>query len=197
MGEPARFHEAMERNRRVYMASSVVDRPIIDTANKNIPSLLNENNYPKAAWVLHMLRGEIGDSAFFGGLRAYYHEYRDSTALSSDFANVMERAAARPLGWFFDQWLLQPGYPKLAVTWSYANGELALEVAQTQPAEWGRFRVSLPIAVQLEDGHTDTLTVPVEAREETSYRHAFAARPSRLVADPAGTLLAETSVTAR
>jgi aminopeptidase N len=197
VGEPARFHEAMERNRRVYMASSVVDRPIIDTANKDIPSLLNENNYPKAAWVLHMLRGEIGDSAFFGGLRTYYATYRDSTALSSDFAGVMEHAAGRPLGWFFDQWLLQPGYPKLAVAWSYANGQLALEVAQTQPPEWGRFRVRLPIAVQLENGDTDTLTVPVEAREQTSYRRALAARPRRLVADPAATLLAETSVTAR
>jgi aminopeptidase N len=197
VGEPARFHQAMERNRRVYMASSVVGRPIIDTANKDIPSLLNENNYPKAAWVLHMLRGEIGDSAFFGGLRAYYATYRDSTALSSDFAAVMEHVAGRPLGWFFDQWLLQPGYPRLAVTWSYANGEVALEVAQTQPAEWGRFRVSLPIAVQLEDGHTDTLTVPVEPREQTSYRHALGGRPTRLVPDPAGTLLAETSVTAR
>ena len=197
VGDSAEFQQDMERNRRVYMASNVVDRPIIDTANKNISSLLNENNYPKAAWVLHMLREEIGDSAFFGGLRAYYAEYRDSTALSSDFARVMERFAERPLGWFFDQWLLQPGYPKLAVTWSYADGTLALEVAQTQPAAWGRFRLRLPIAVQLENGDTDTLTVPVAAEAQTTYRHALAARPTLLVADPAGTLLVETSVTGR
>ncbi len=197
VGEPARFKEDMQRDRRVYMASRVVDRPIIDTTNKNIPSLLNENNYPKAAWVLHMLRTEIGDSAFFGGLRTYYAAYRDSTALSSDFASVMERFARRPLGWFFDQWLLQPGYPQLAVTWSYGNGQLTLEVAQTQPAAWGRFKVRLPIAVQLENGDTDTLTVPVDAQEQTTYRHPLPARPTRLVADPAGVLLAETSVTAR
>ena len=55
----------------------------------------------------------------------------------------------------------------------------------------------LPLAVQLENGDTDTLTVLVEAQAETTYRHALPARPTRLVADPAGELLAETSVTAR
>jgi aminopeptidase N len=196
-GEPAKFAEAMDRNRRVYMASSVVDRPIIDTANKNIPSLLNENNYPKAAWVLHMLRREIGDSAFFGGLRAYYTTFRDSTALSSDFAEIMEHTAGRPLAWFFDQWLLQPGYPRLTVTWSYASGDLVLDIQQTQPAEWGRFRVHLPVAVELENGDTDTLSVLVEPQVHTALRAPMVTRPRHVVADPEGVLLAETSVVAR
>lgn len=30
--------------------------------------LLNANSYPKGAWVLHMLRGLMGDSAFFRDL---------------------------------------------------------------------------------------------------------------------------------
>jgi len=34
--------------------------------------LLNANSYPKGAWVLHMLRELMGDSAFFRGLRTYY-----------------------------------------------------------------------------------------------------------------------------
>ena len=109
----------------------------------------------------------------------------------------MEQFAGRPLGWFFDQWLLQPGYPKLALTWSYANGQLTIAVTQTQPTAWGDFRVRLPVAVQLENGDTDTLTVSVAAEEQTTYRHALAARPTRLLADQGETLLAETAVTAR
>jgi aminopeptidase N len=195
--EPAHMKESMERNRRVYMASDVVDRPIIDTANKDIPSLLNENNYPKAAWVLGMLRREVGDSAFFGGVREYYATFRDSTALSSDFAETMEQAAGRPLGWFFQQWLLQPGYPKLEVTWGYEAGELALTVKQTQPGAWGFFRLSLPVAVETEDGGKDRFEIPVKAQKESQARQPLAARPTRLVLDPEGVLLAETEVRPR
>src|SRR5574341_530370 len=173
------------------MASDVVNRPIIDTANKNIPSLLNENNYPKAAWVLAMLRREVGDSAFFGGVQEYYATFRDSTALSSDFAAIIERFAGRPLDWFFKQWLLQPGYPKLEVIWSYEAGELALSVKQTQPSAWGFFRLSLPVAVEMENGGKERFEIPVEARAESQIRQPLAARPTRLVLDPEGVVLAD------
>lgn len=195
--EPERFREAMERNRRVYLASEVVDRPIIDTAEKNISRLLNENNYPKGAWVLHMLRREVGDSAFFAGIRAYYSAFRDSTALSADFAAVLERSADRPLDWFFHQWLLQPGYPKLDVIWGYQDGELSLEVRQTQPAAWGFYRVRLPLEVEWENGARESFEVEVEARTETVVRRVMQVKPTRLVPDAVGVVLAETSATAR
>ena len=195
--EPDRFREAMERNRRVYMASDVVERPIIDTAEKNISQLLNENNYPKGAWVLHMLRREVGDSAFFAGIRAYYSTFRDSTALSADLAGVMERFAGRPLDWFFQQWLLQPGYPRLDLTWGYEGGELSLEIKQTQAPAWGFYRVRLPVAIELETGGRESFEVEVEARAATVLRRALPAKPTRLVPDALGVVLAETSVTAR
>src|SRR5437660_6200301 len=105
----------MRRNAESYFASSVVDRPILDTTVTDYVTLLNANNYPKGAWVLHMLRGLLGDSTFFRGIRKYYRRYRDSTALSDDFRHVMEDAAGRDLEWFFRQWLRQPGYPQLDV----------------------------------------------------------------------------------
>ncbi|MBI2537995.1 MAG: M1 family metallopeptidase [Gemmatimonadetes bacterium] len=195
--EPARFREVMERNRRVYMASDVVERPIIDTTEKNISRLLNENNYPKGAWVLHLLRREVGDSAFFAGIRAYYSTFRDSTALSADLAAVMERFAERPLDWFFQQWLLQPGYPRLDLMWSHEGGDLVLEIRQSQPAAWGFFRVRLPVDIELENGARESFDVEVEARAATVLRRALPAKPTRLVPDAEGVVLAETSVTAR
>jgi aminopeptidase N len=144
-----------------------------------------------------MLRREVGDSAFFSGVREYYSTFRDTTALSSDFAAVIERFAGRPLDWFFKQWLLQPGYPRLDVTWSYEAGELSLTVKQTQPAKWGFYRLSLPVAVETEDGGKDQFNIPLEARAENQIRQPLAARPTRLVLDPEGVLLAETEARPR
>src|SRR6266404_9264163 len=50
--------------------------PIHDTETQDLMRLLNENNYQKGAWVLHMLRKRLGDEIFFRGLRDYYRAHR-------------------------------------------------------------------------------------------------------------------------
>ncbi len=63
---------SMRANAEAYFKSDVTDRPIVDSAWAADPiKLLNANSYPKGAWVLHMLRGLMRDSAFFGGLRRF------------------------------------------------------------------------------------------------------------------------------
>ncbi len=49
--------------------------------------------YKKGAWTLHMLRGVVGDEAFWSGIRAYYRLYRDKNASTADFRRVMEEAS--------------------------------------------------------------------------------------------------------
>jgi len=56
---------------------SVTRRPVIDTIETTLTRLLNRNSYEKGGFVLHMLRGQVGDSAFFRALRAYYAEHRN------------------------------------------------------------------------------------------------------------------------
>src|SRR5206468_420885 len=69
--------------------SPATERPILDSSVTDRMKLLNTNNYQKGAWVLHSLRGLVGDSAFFTGLARYYRAYEHRNALSSDFARVM------------------------------------------------------------------------------------------------------------
>jgi aminopeptidase N len=195
IGEKDSFADAMRAHRSRYMGSVVVTRPVIDTTLDDPVEMLNANNYQKGAWILHMLRAELGDSAFFGGIRDYYASFRDSTVLSSDFAAVMERRAGRPLDWFFGQWLLQPGYPQLDVTWEYreATRSLAITVHQVQHPSWGLFRLRLPMVLQTGNdaekrvllrvsGSMDTVNIPV------------AVPPDRVLLDPDGTLLMSVSV---
>ena len=72
---------------------SVTKRPVIDTIETNLMSLLNRNSYEKGGFVLHMLRTQVGDSAFFGALRSYYAAHRDGNALTDDLPAAMESAA--------------------------------------------------------------------------------------------------------
>ena len=191
----------MRRNARSYFASRVVDRPVLDTTVTRPVELLDANSYQKGAWVLHMLREMIGDTAFFRGIRAYYRTYRDSSVLTVDFRKIMERAAHRPLAWFFNQWLRQPGYPRLDVAWSAAGGggrRVTLEVRQTQPAAWGRYRVPAVPVEFLRAGQV-VARRSFELKPEASQRTSFAlgAAPDSVAVDPAGTLLLTAAVQRR
>ncbi len=144
-------------------SAPVTSRPILDTAATDLMGLLNTNNYPKGAWVLHSLRGLVGDSAFVRGLRQFYARYRDRTALSADFQATMEEAAGRPLGWYFTQALTQPGYPVLAVTATRVKPKrYELEIRQVQDPAWGLYQ--LPGLV-VRYGNTD---VAVDVRGEVT-----------------------------
>lgn len=151
------FRRSMEGGRQTIIKSPATARPIIDPPATDLLGLLNSNNYPKGAWVLHSLRGLIGDSAYNAGVRTWYRTYRDSTALSSDFNRIMSTAAKQDLSWYFTQMLTQPGYPKLDVQWKWKSGTLQLAVKQVQEAAWGTYRI--PNLVVLVDGKPMTIAV--------------------------------------
>ena len=185
----------LARDARAYFGSKVVDRPLVDTAEHDPNNLLNENSYQKGAWVLHMLRGEVGDSAFFRGIREYYRVYRDSTALSRDFQRVMEGAAGHSLDAFFRQWLWQPGYPRLDVRWRYeaADHRVRLEITQSQP--WGVFRIPRLVVEAVSAAGVATQRVyALDDRTTIAYLELDAA-PSAIRIDPDGRLLLQSTVT--
>jgi aminopeptidase N len=189
-GGRAALAAEMRREATSYFASGVVDRPVLDPAVRQLDSLLNANNYQKGAWVLHQLRGLVGDSAFVAGLRTYYRTYRDSSAVSADFARVMSAAAGRDLDWYFLQSLTQPGYPVLDVRWSHSGGKLALEIRQTQKPEWGTYRLpGLELGV---DGKI--VRVDVEGQETRTVLDGFPSAPRAVVVDPGGWWLLRSTV---
>ena len=170
-GGPERLAQVMQQAAQAVRRSDVRNRPILDSSATDLMSLLNPNNYQKGSWVLHSLRGLVGDSAFFQGLRTFYERYRHGNALSRDFARVMEAAAGRDLEWFFRQALTQPGYPVLQVVTRREGDSVTVEVAQVQDGTWGVFRI--PGLVLELNGQRVTLDV-----DGRTTRKAFSLRGS-------------------
>jgi aminopeptidase N len=59
--------------------------------------------------------------------------YRDQNALTEDLQRVMESHYGQPLGWFFKQWIYEPGYPQLDASlgvWSESSKELTLRIEE-------------------------------------------------------------------
>lgn len=92
--------------------------------------------YNKGGAVVHMLREQVGDAAFWKGINAYLNKHKLANVESSDLQKAMEEASGQDLGWFFDQWVYGTGFPKLSVTqaWNARTKTLSLTVTQTQKA---------------------------------------------------------------
>jgi len=183
------LEDGMRANAATVMRSNVVDRPIIDTAVTDPNDMLNANSYQKGAWVLHMLRGLVGDTAFFQGVRDYYRIYRDSSVVTTQFQAVMERASGRRLDWFFYQWLYRAGYPQLDVDWSsQPSGQVRLEVRQSQP--WGRFTVpAVPVEFRKAGRVVARRSFPLQALGAQTVEFDVEDLPDTVIVDPDGTLL--------
>ena len=86
--------------------------------------------YNKGAMVLHMLRRLIGDDAFFGGIRAFYHEWKFKKAGTDDFQRAMQKAAGRDLQRFFDAWIFGSDIPRLKFSYRVSGMEATVRFDQ-------------------------------------------------------------------
>jgi aminopeptidase N len=65
--------------------------------------------YDKGAYVLHLLREEMGDDAFWKGLRNFTRRYYGKSVVTEDFLNAMQEASPKPLKSFFEKWIYNKG----------------------------------------------------------------------------------------
>ncbi|HET9984109.1 MAG TPA: M1 family aminopeptidase [Longimicrobiales bacterium] len=94
----------------------------------------SNNIYPKGALVLEMLKDHLGPQRFWASINAYLKAHGKGNATTEDLRKAIQQTTGEDLGWFFDQWLYQAGYPEFDVASSYdaAARRLTLRVKQTQ-----------------------------------------------------------------
>src|SRR5687767_8295960 len=169
--------------------------PLFDRDTEDLFKLLNGNNYQKGAWVLHMLRSQLGDDAFFRGVRAYYNSHRDSTATSEDLRRALEKASGKKLRGFFGRWVYGKGHPQYELGWgsaefARAGSSLVVTLKQTQPD--APFFDPVPIEVTTGGVKRRLIIQPTAKVTTRSFR--LKQPPTDVRLDPDNTLLKEVVV---
>lgn len=149
--------------------------------------------YQKGAWILHMLRGIMGDEAFWAGIRSYYRAHQDGHATTADFRGEMERASGKDLRVFFDQWLTRGGLVRLDGDWSYRADAKSIAIRLTQRDRARLFTMPLQVAVYTAGSTTPAITTVQLSDASHEFQIASGQRPDRVVLDPNHLVLMESA----
>lgn len=187
------FAEGLRRSRGTVLKleASLPNTPIVHVNHDDATrEPTNGLVYQKGAWMLHMLREQVGTETFWRGIRDYYRRYMNTTASTDDFRQVMEQTSGQDLAWFFRQWLNRAGVPELSGTWRYdaAAREVVVTVRQTQAAD--PYRLSLGVGLVPAAGGLPAVRQMAIADRETTMRFPAATEPAAVLLDPAVSTLA-------
>ena len=161
--------------------------PLKDTISTNTQDMLNTNAYQKGAWVLHMLREQVGKELFWKAIASYYDTYKFSNARSIDFIRVFEKVSNQKLTQFYEEWICQSGHPIISYKIEQEAGKIKLKFIQNQAEN---FHFPLEFLVLYDDNTKETKTL-VFNDKETVLEWATTKKVSSLRIDPNFKLLFE------
>ena len=156
--------------------------------------------YEKGAWILHMLRGIIGDENFFAMLRQLCERHAGEPVTTEQFralaaSFVPEGHPDATLRDFFDQWVYGTGIPRIAVAWDQtaSGGRHRFEMRVTQTGVPEYFPLQVPVEVHTLPGRSLVKTVSVgDGADRSSVSIVLRNPASRVLVDPQASLLADT-----
>lgn len=145
--------------------------------------------YRKAATVVHMLRGVVGDTVFFDILRTYtYHPtvFYD-VATTEDFQAIAEEVSGLDLNYFFQQWIYGYNYPKYSIVWnknSLGNDlwDLSLKITQQVNSKPAFF--TMPIQIKVNTTLGDTLISVLNDTQIQNFNITIKGEPNSISFDP-------------
>ncbi|HKS36989.1 MAG TPA: M1 family aminopeptidase [Verrucomicrobiae bacterium] len=135
-------------------------RGFINTTNDTIPIVWRKFDspneqfgfraYPKGAWVLHMLRSQLGEDLYRRCIKTYVERHAYGNVVTEDLNAVIEELSGRTFDRFFDQWVYHAHHPELQIEYAWdERARLAkLTVRQSQKLSEDVVLFSFPLKVR-------------------------------------------------
>lgn len=94
----------------------------------------NTLTYAKAGYVIHMLRNQIGDSAFFATIKCLPTKYASTSnnmLTTNQIQKAFEQVADTSLATFFSNWIYGEGYPIYNAQFTQKADTVTIQINQT------------------------------------------------------------------
>lgn len=161
---------------------------------QNMDDVTSLQTYYKGAWVLHMLRNLIGDTAFKQGIRNYYKKFYNGNATTADFQYELEQASGVDLKVFFQQWLVQKGNLFIKGSWQYNKKAKEIVVTLQQTQSTGIYDFTIETGIWKKGQHKPEIHYThIKDMSPHSIRIPVTEEPEKVELDPRVVLLSENS----
>ncbi|RYU93520.1 M1 family aminopeptidase [Emticicia agri] len=171
------FNEALEKQ-----------EPLIRYRYHDREDMFDSHSYAKGGRILHLLRKQVGDEAFFAALKLYLTQNAFKTGEIDQLRLAFESVTGEDLHWFFDQWFTKPGHPDLQVTQEYAGGNLKLTINQIQDTTYSTI-YRLPLQVEIWANNQRTLKDIVIDKTTNTFEWSLPTAPQMVYIDPENILV--------
>src|SRR5271166_3560139 len=154
-GKDAADYDRWEGAQQWFAMRSLYDKPIVRHDFEETEEF-DGNAYGKGGWALYMVRRQLGEEAFYAGLKHYLEVNRGKNVVTPDLSKAIEEATHTNVDAFFQQWIYGAGAPKFELSYAYdeAKKQVALTVKQTQKREGrvGLFQVPVDVEITTASG---------------------------------------------
>jgi aminopeptidase N len=149
-GKDTADYDRWEAAQQWFAMRSLYDKTIV-RYNFEESEEFDGNAYTKGGWVLYMLRRQLGEDAFYAGLKHYLEANRGKNVVTSDLTKAIEEATHTNVDAFFQQWIYGAGAPKFELSYAYdeTKKQVALTVKQTQKREGRVGLFNVPVEVEI------------------------------------------------
>jgi len=134
-------------------------------------------SYTKGGMVLHMIRGQIGDDAFFAAIKNYLTdaELINGFASTQNLQKHFEDESGENLDAFFEDWIYGQGYPLYTLHWGQNENNIGfVQIEQTQShTSVDFFDLKVPVKFSGEGNDTTLIFNNTENLQEFTWQLDF------------------------
>ncbi len=166
-------------------------RPIVDRNYDHPRAMFDSRAYPKGAWVLHMMRRQLGDDLFWEVMNTYATTFALKTVETVDLRKTIEKVSGRSFERFFYDWTERPGHPEVTVSYKWLSDDKLAKVTIKQTQKAAAFHFPLKIEFRFDDDSKPVTVVRDISEKEMTFYHPLASAPTMIRIDPQQTVLME------
>ncbi|MEA2043742.1 MAG: M1 family metallopeptidase, partial [Bacteroidota bacterium] len=177
--------------RRYFFEYRYKNKDLIRYDYKNSGAMFDMHSYNKGGSVLHMLRYEVGDDAFFESLNYYLNRHEYQSAEIHDLRLAFEKVTGKDMNYFFNSWFLDKGYLELDIDYDLSS-ESSIKINAEQVQNFRKaplYKLNVPVDFYYRDTVVRRTVLMDEQEEEYSF--SFDNKPEFVKFDAENSLLCE------
>lgn len=165
-----------------YLGSNSESKDLVRFHYRDKEDMFDAVSYNKGGRILHMLRNQIGDSAFFKGMNNYLTTNKYKAAEAHQLRLAFEEVTGRDMNPFFNQWYFNNGHPVVDISYDY-NDEKGIATVIVKQLQKSGYLYQLPLAVEIYNGTSKTRHQVMATQAVDSFTFKYTKRPDLINVD--------------